>query len=46
MISKPIMNLFDAGFALFWHPESGDTKQGFTGESFKQGLIFGRFRGW
>lgn len=28
---------------LFRGVERGDTKQGFTGESFKQGLIFGRF---
>ena len=30
-------------FALFRSAESGNAKQGFTGESFKQGLIFGRF---
>jgi len=29
--------------ALFRGAEGGNTKQGFAGESFKQGLIFGRF---
>lgn len=32
-------------FALFWGAERRDAEQGFTGESFKQGLIFARFHG-
>jgi|GEM_PF-3586255 len=31
------------GFALFWGVKGGDAEQGLAGESFKQGLIFGRF---
>ena len=29
--------------ALLWGAECGYSEHGFTGESFKQGLIFGRF---
>ncbi len=29
--------------AFFGGAEGGDAKQGFTGESFKQGLVFGSF---
>ncbi len=31
--------------ALFRGAEGGDAEQGFTGKSFKQGLIFGSFHG-
>ena len=45
LIGNLVSDYFDVGLALFDAAESDNSEQGFSGEAFERGLIFGALKG-